>query len=130
MDIDPGAIAARLTPVGSAADIDALPPDTVGVVAARLDDALLARLADRAPGLRYLVTDGNARVTDIGLTALGGLLELELLDLEYAPVTDIGLQAIAGHPKLAWVDLGGTQVTAAAVAELRARRPRLVVEGW
>jgi hypothetical protein len=130
MESDPDALAALLTPVETAEDIEALPPDTVGVLAAHLDDAGLARLAARVPGLRYLMTDGNAGVTDVGLAALGGLLELELLDLEYAPVTDIGLQAILGHPTLAWVDLGGTRVTAAGVADLRARRPRLELEGW
>jgi hypothetical protein len=76
------------------------------------------------------MTDGNARVTDTELLALGGLLYLEALDLEYAPVTDVGLQAVLRHPKLAWVDLGGIRVTAAGVADLRARRARLEVEGW
>ena len=130
MEIDPEALTALLTPVESFEAIDALPLDTVGVLASRLNDAGLTRLAARVPGLRYLVTDGSARVTDAGLLALGGLLELEMLDLEYAPVTDIGLQAIVGHPKLAWVDLGGTGVTTAGVAYLRERRPDMEIEGW
>ena len=128
---DPDELAALLAPVASADQIDALPRDTVGVIASGLDDALLAMLALRVPELRYLMTDGNARVTDIGLVALNNLPELDSLDLEYAPVTDAALELIARHHKLRWVDLGGcTGVTAAAVSELRMRRPALEVDWW
>lgn len=128
---DPDELTALLAPVESADQIDAVPRDTVGVIVSGLDDARLTTLALSVPELRYLMTDENARVTDSGLVALNCLPELDSLDLEFAPVTDAGLELTARHHKLRWVDLGGcTGVTAAAVSELRIRRPALEIEWW
>lgn len=130
-ELDPDEFAALLVPVESVQQIDALPPDTSGVIASALDDARLARLAAQLPGLRYLVTDGKARVTDDGLAVLRDLPDLELLDLEYGSVTDNGLGTIGELARLRWVDLGGCPgITSAGITELEARRPELMVEFW
>jgi hypothetical protein len=55
---------AALPLVRTPADVDAVPPEAPGVRAEALTDDLLAHLAARTPGIRYLASDGNTRVTD------------------------------------------------------------------
>jgi hypothetical protein len=120
---------AELPGVGCVADVDALAPDVEGVSASRLTDEMLARLAERVPGLRILASDGNSRVTDTGLDVLRRFTRLESLDLEWSAVSDAGLPKIAAVSTLRWVDMGGSKgVTAAGLAGLRAARPDLEVE--
>lgn len=68
----------------------------------------------------------NTNVDDAGLKHLAGLKNLIYLDLQNTPVTDEGLKTLAGFKSLKKVDLG-QKVTSKGVAELRKRRPDMVV---
>lgn len=48
-------------------------------------------------------------LTDAGLGTLGGLADLEALDIDNAPITDRGLAALAGLPRLKSLALGSAR---------------------
>ena len=131
--MNPDRVPARFDPadlrhVQTLDDIRALAPDADGVLVHALTDAKLAAIAEQVPGLRHLMTDGRAQVTDGGLQAIRLLNRLESLDLEWSRVTDGGLPLIAAASSLRWVDLGFCEgVSAHGLAELRGIRPDLEV---
>ena len=123
------ALLGALPVVSTSSDVDALPAGVVGVRAPRIDDALLAHLAMRAPSIEYLESDGNSHVTDAGLSILPAFTRLKWLNLEWSAISDAGLVQLAGVSSLQWVEVGGSVgVTAAGVATLRKARPDLEVE--
>jgi len=110
--------------VTTVAEIEALPERTEDLFVFHLTDEKLRSIAMHLPNLRHLVTDGNTRVTDAGLTHLARFGKLETLDLEYSGATNAGLLALAAVRTLRWVDLGFCQsVTEKGISELRRIRP-------
>jgi hypothetical protein len=63
-------------------------------------------------------------VTDEQLRHVGGLKNLEALDVSNTRVTDGGLEELAGLKSLRWLNFRSTEVTAAGVAALRKELPR------
>ncbi len=93
-----------------------------------LDDASLAGF-DEFKSLTNLRLSNN-ELTDAGVTALGGLQNLEVLNLYgNAAVSDASLDVLAGLGKLRAVYLWETGVTPDGIAKLRAQRPDLDVQG-
>jgi hypothetical protein len=80
----------------------------------------------RLPGLIFLTVDGGI-VTDIGLTHVKGLTNLDELDLRNTQITDAGLANLKGLAKLHRLCLGGSQVTDAGVKELQRALPNTII---
>lgn len=116
---------ARLIRVASVAEIDVLPTDTAGILAAGLDDRMIAALR-RLNALRLLYRDGDSRVTDQGLSYLVTFPELERLDLQGSiEITDQGLLELGLLRGLEWLDLRGCRrLTEPGLVALRAALPR------
>jgi hypothetical protein len=83
------------------------------------DDAALARLAPIAE-LIVEAELARTRVTDAGLTTLGGFTQLRRLDLSHTKVSNAGLAAMKSLTRLEALNLTGTQVDDAGVAGLKA----------
>ncbi|HEX3475793.1 MAG TPA: hypothetical protein VHT91_12255 [Kofleriaceae bacterium] len=83
-----------------------------------IDDAAIAELAQRYPGLEALDVEDTA-VGDAGARAIAGLGALHAVNLAGTAITDDGGAALAGLTALEIVDLGGTRVGARTVAALR-----------
>ena len=128
MDDKTGFDPAGLVDVETLEQIRAVPVGSEGLFVRRLDDQKLAAIAAHSPHLLHLIADGNTSVTDAGLTALGALIRLEHLDLEWSDVTDAGLPLIAALRSLRWVDLGFcARISAKGLEELRQLRPDLEI---
>lgn len=118
-------------PVDDEAEIAGLPGDTATVLVKRLSDAKIHALG-RLHALRVLLGDGNPGVTDVGLKALGELVGLEALDLEWAVISDTGLAHLVHLQRLRWLDLSFCRgFSEAGLRALRAALPacRVVFEG-
>jgi len=85
---------------------------------ARCTDAVLAQLA---PFADLIVEAELARtaVTDVGLAALAGCSNLQVIDLSQTAVSTHGMTALASLPRLASLNLTETAVDAEGVATLR-----------
>ena len=83
-----------------------------------IDDAAVASVVERYPGLEALDVEGTA-VGDAGVRAIAGLASLHAVNLSGTPITDDGGAALAGLAALEIVDLGHTRVGARTVAALR-----------
>ncbi len=140
-----GAHAATLAEGDAAVDVN------LGLLGARCGDAALARLAGLETSLLWLSLARTA-VTDDGVAGLRAFGELERLNLSRTKVTARGVRALAAAPKLTVLNLFGSAVgddavdalaampalrrvylwqsafTATGVAELRKRRPDVVVD--
>lgn len=68
------------------------------------------RHVGRLTGLRYLALSDAWEITDVGIAHLGGLVQLEELDLTETTVTDVGLTYLRRLGKLRTLILWGTQV--------------------
>lgn len=92
-----------------------------------LQDADLASIA-KLTRLTHLELQGN-QLTDAGVRALQPLSELRVLNLYgNRGITNASLAMLAELPKLQRAYLWQTGVTAAGVAQLRRRRPELVID--
>lgn len=83
-----------------------------------VDDAAIAELVERYPGLEALDVEDTA-VGDAGARAITGLPALHAVNLAGTAITDDGGAALAGLTALEIADLGGTRVGARTVAALR-----------
>jgi hypothetical protein len=77
--------------------------------------------------LETLTLTGN-RITDSGLAKLAGLTKLEALDLDATDVTDAGLVHLQALRQLKTVGLAGTGVTPEGVKKLKAALPELDID--
>ena len=119
---------ARLTRVDTIEEIRLLDPSIDSLFVSGLTNEKLAAIAATIPGLRHLTTDGDNRVTDLGLSSLSTFTSLESIDLEWSNVTDDGLDVIAAIRTLRWVDVGFcSALKESRVAWLRQQRPDLEV---
>jgi Leucine Rich Repeat (LRR) protein len=85
-------------------DIESLPLTTEVLLVSSLDDEK-ARALTRLRHLRTLYHDGNCRLTDPGLVTLARIDTLRVLDLEWCQtITDEGLLALRGLVNLEWLD--------------------------
>lgn len=82
-----------------------------------IDDAAVADLVDRHPGLEALDVEDTA-VGDAGARAIAGLRSLHAVNLAGTAITDDGGAALGGLAALEIADLGGTRVGARTVAAL------------
>ena len=73
--------------------------------------------------VRVSMVGAKDLMTDLALTKLGPLPELQSLDLSGIPISDGGLNHLKTARKLAVLDVGGTNVTALGVATLQAALP-------
>jgi Leucine-rich repeat (LRR) protein len=89
----------------------------------KVTDASLEYL-HQLPELRTLSLC-NTRITDNGLRHLSGLDKLQKLSLKFCRVTDTGLNYLAELHGLEMLDLQNTQVSVAAVRQLRQNMPQL-----
>jgi hypothetical protein len=67
-----------------------------------------------------------ANVTDAGLVHVGGLKDLETLNLAI-PSTDAGLARLHGLTKLNWIALQGTKVTPIGINALQKALPKCTI---
>jgi hypothetical protein len=104
--------------------VEALPPGTMSVRVAGLDDAR-ARALTRLRGLQCVLGDGNPIITDVGLDLLSRLSNLKVLDLECcATITDAGLLKLGNLKLLQWLDLSSCRgITADGIDKVRALLP-------
>jgi hypothetical protein len=108
------------------AEIENLSKATAGIFVFELTDEKLFAIAHHLPNLRYLIADGNTRVTDRGLHNLERFSILDSLDLEWSKVTNAGLPRIAAVKSLRWIDLGFCEgITREGASELKRMRPDL-----
>src|SRR5262249_40907744 len=64
---------------------------------------------------------------DTAARGFAALPNLAKLDLSYTPAGDRALEILAAHPRLQYLSLTDTQVTPAAVASYRGKRPATYV---
>ena len=93
------------------------------------------KLADAAVGYLNGLTNlqtlelGGTEITDTGLANLAGLTNLQALNLDGTKVTDAGLVHLKGLTNLESLALAGyTQITDAAITELKQALPNLQIE--
>ncbi|TMQ21645.1 MAG: hypothetical protein E6J90_13835 [Deltaproteobacteria bacterium] len=82
-----------------------------------IDDAAVAGLVERYPGLEALDVEDTA-VGDAGARAIAQLASLHAVNLAGTQITDDGGVALGGLAELEIADLGGTRVGAKTVAAL------------
>jgi Leucine Rich repeat len=83
-----------------------------------VDDAAVAELVERYPGLEALDVEDTA-IGDAGLRAIAGVTGLRAINLAGTAITDDGGAALAALTALEIADLGNTRVGAKTVAALR-----------
>ena len=71
----------------------------------------------------------GTRISDRGAKHLGALKKLTILWLTNTPITDEALPNFYGLSKLRQLDVSRTKVTAAGIRKLRARLPKLIING-
>lgn len=86
-----------------------------------IDDAAVASLVERYPGLEALDVEDTA-VGDAGVRAIAGLTRLSAVNLAGTQLTDDGGAALGHLAELEIADLGHTRVGAKTVAALRGLR--------
>jgi hypothetical protein len=83
-----------------------------------IDDAALAQVAERQPGLEVLDVEDTA-IGDRGARAIAGLAQLHAVNLAGTQITDEGGAALGALARLEIADLGTTRAGAKTVAALR-----------
>lgn len=136
----------RITGKGLA-HLEGLPLRRLTLSATAIDDESLRHLAGLPlevllasdtgitdAGLRWLrplplrrLDLSRTKVTDKGLAVLGGLGELEYLDLSFTGLAGTGLDDLKRAPRLRELVLSGTHVPAGLIERLQAARPGLKV---
>jgi hypothetical protein len=103
----------------------------VQVKRATFNDDDLRRVLELQDTLREIDVDfqlldlSNTAITDAGVRQLAGCDRLEYLFLSGTAVTDAGLEIVSELPYLKMISVDGAQVSANALARMRAERPKL-----
>jgi hypothetical protein len=75
----------------------------------------------------WLLQLANTAISDVGVERLGGLTELEWMDLSATHVTDAGLDHLHSLKKMRWLVLVLTDVTPEGVGRLRTALPKATI---
>ncbi len=76
---------------------------------------------------RLDLSDCGKNITDAGLISLGGLLQLESLNLDDTDVTDAGLPSLSGLVRLQSLSLRNTRTSNAGINSFRTQRPEVKI---
>ena len=80
------------------------------------------------PDLNRLdLSDCGTNITDAGLIILGGLSQLESLNLDDSDVTDAGLASLSGLARLQSLSLRNTRTSNAGISLFRTQRPEVKI---